>query len=87
VVARSSIPADRQLCFRRPLFTAARESANRNGFVPVTILDAQAEDLQRQRRADIGYFGEEHGDRVLRVCGKGIKVVLVPIPPRLTSNR
>ena len=25
--------------------------------------------------------GEEHGHRVLRVCGKGSKVVLVPLPP------
>lgn len=26
-------------------------------------------------------LGEEHGHRVLRVCGKGGKVVLVPLPP------
>ena len=26
-------------------------------------------------------LGEEHGHRVLRVCGKGSKVVLVPLPP------
>jgi integrase/recombinase XerD len=31
--------------------------------------------------ADIGDLGEEHGHRVLRVCGKGGKVVLVPLPP------
>ena len=31
--------------------------------------------------ADIGDLGEEHGHRVLRVCGKGSKVVLVPLPP------
>jgi integrase/recombinase XerD len=30
--------------------------------------------------ADIG-VGDEHGHRVLRVCGKGGKVVLVPLPP------
>ncbi len=31
--------------------------------------------------ADIADLGEEHGHRVLRVCGKGTKVVLVPLPP------
>jgi len=31
--------------------------------------------------ADIGDLGEEHGHRVLRVCGKDTKVVLVPLPP------
>jgi integrase/recombinase XerD len=31
--------------------------------------------------ADIADIGEEHGHRVLRVCGKGTKVVLVPLPP------
>ena len=31
--------------------------------------------------ADITDIGEEHGHRVLRVCGKGTKVVLIPLPP------
>ena len=31
--------------------------------------------------ADIADLGEEHGHRVLRVCGKGSKVVQVPLPP------
>jgi hypothetical protein len=31
--------------------------------------------------ADISDLGEEHGHRVLRVCGKGGKVVLIPLPP------
>jgi len=31
--------------------------------------------------AGIADPGEEHGHRVLRVCGKGTKVVLVPLPP------
>jgi integrase len=31
--------------------------------------------------ADIGDLGEEHGHRVLRVRGKGGKVVLIPLPP------
>ena len=31
--------------------------------------------------AGIADLGEEHGHRVLSVCGKGTKVVLVPLPP------
>ena len=31
--------------------------------------------------ADIADLGEEHGHRVLRICGKGTKIVLVPLPP------
>src|SRR4051794_837221 len=31
--------------------------------------------------ANITDLGEEHGHRVLRVTGKGTKVVLVPLPP------
>jgi hypothetical protein len=34
--------------------------------------------------ADIANLGEEHGHRVLRVCGKGTKIVLVP---RLLASR
>jgi integrase len=34
--------------------------------------------------ADIADLGEEHGHRVLRVCGKGAKVVLVPLPPAVS---
>ncbi|KZM75007.1 tyrosine-type recombinase/integrase [Nocardia terpenica] len=30
---------------------------------------------------DISDLGEEHGHRVLRVVGKGSKVVLIPLPP------
>jgi integrase/recombinase XerD len=31
--------------------------------------------------SDIDNVGEEHGHRVLRVIGKGSKIVLVPLPP------
>jgi site-specific recombinase XerD len=31
--------------------------------------------------ADITDLGEEHGHRVLRVCGKGTKVAQIPLPP------
>ena len=33
--------------------------------------------------ADIADLGEEHGHRVLRVCGKGTKIILVPLPEGL----
>src|SRR5262245_10137834 len=36
------------------------------------------DDLHRPGITDLG---EEHGHRVLRVCGKGTKVVLIPLPP------
>ena len=35
--------------------------------------------------ADIGDLGEERGHRVLRLCGKGTKVVLVPLPPAVDT--
>jgi integrase len=31
--------------------------------------------------ADVADLGEEHGHRVLRVCGKGTKIVLILLPP------
>ena len=31
--------------------------------------------------ADVTDLGEEHGHRILRVCGKSTKVVLIPLPP------
>ncbi|CNG81116.1 site-specific tyrosine recombinase XerC [Mycobacterium tuberculosis] len=31
--------------------------------------------------ADIDDLGEEHGHRVLRVVGKGTRIVLIPLPP------
>jgi site-specific recombinase XerD len=31
--------------------------------------------------ADITDLSEEHGHRVLRVCGKGTKIILIPLPP------
>ncbi len=43
------------------------------GLLGLRIFDASG--------ADITDLGEEHGHRVLRVCGTGTKVVLVPLPP------
>jgi integrase/recombinase XerD len=63
------------------LLTAARESANRNDFALVAMLGLLGLRIFEATGADIGDLGEEHGHRVLRVCGKGGKVVLVPLPP------
>jgi integrase/recombinase XerD len=63
------------------LLTAARESANDYDFALVAMLGLLGLRIFEATGADIGDLGEEHGHRILRVCGKGTKVVLVPLPP------
>ena len=63
------------------LLTAARESSNPSDFALVAILGLLGLRIFEATAADIADLGEEHGHRVLRVCGKGTKVVLVPLPP------
>jgi integrase/recombinase XerD len=63
------------------LLTAARESANDHDFALVAMLGLLGLRIFEATGADIADLGEEHGHRVLRVCGKGTKVVLVPLPP------
>ena len=63
------------------LLTAARESANPCDFALVAMLGLLGLRIFEATAADIAYLGEEHGHRVLRVCGKGTKIVLVPLPP------
>jgi site-specific recombinase XerD len=63
------------------LLTAARESANVNDFALVATLGLLGLRIFEACAADIADLGEEHGHRVLRVVGKGSKVVLVPLPP------
>ena len=63
------------------LLTAARQSANRNHFALVAMLGLLGLRICEATGADISDLGEEHGHRVLRVRGKGHKVVLVPLPP------
>src|SRR4249919_293180 len=64
------------------LLTAARESANRNDFALVAMLGLLGLRIFEAAAADIGDLGEEHGHRVLRVCGKGTKVVWSRCLPR-----
>ena len=63
------------------LLTAARESSNRCDFALVAMLGLLGLRIFEATAADIADLGEEHGHRVLRVCGKGTKVVLIPLPP------
>jgi site-specific recombinase XerD len=63
------------------LLTAARNSANRCDFALVTMLGLLGLRIFEATGSNIEDLGEEHGHRVLRVHGKGGKVVLVPLPP------
>jgi integrase len=63
------------------LLTAARDSSNPYDFALLAMLGLLGLRIFEATGADIADLGEEHGHRVLRVCGKGTKVVLVPLPP------
>ena len=63
------------------LLTAARESPHPCDFALVAMLGLLGLRIFEATGADIADLGEEHGHRVLRVCGKGTKIVLVPLPP------
>jgi site-specific recombinase XerD len=63
------------------LLTAARRSADQCDSALVATLGLLGLRIFEATGADITDLGEEHGHRVLRVCGKGTKVVLIPLPP------
>ena len=63
------------------MLTAARESSNPNDFALVAMLGLLGLRIFEATGTDVGDLGEEHGHRVLRVVGKGTRVVLVPLPP------
>jgi integrase/recombinase XerD len=63
------------------ILTAARLSTNPNDFALVAILGLLGLRIFEACGADITDLGEEHGHRVLRVTGKGAKVVPTPLPP------
>jgi len=63
------------------LLTAARQSARHCDFALVAMLGLLGLRIFEATSANIADLGEEHGHRVLRVCGKGTSVALVPLPP------
>jgi site-specific recombinase XerD len=63
------------------LLTAARQSPNRYDFALVAMPGLPGLRIFEATSTDIADLGEEHGHRVLRVCGNGTKIVLVPLPP------
>jgi integrase/recombinase XerD len=63
------------------MLTAARESTNCNDFALVAMLGLLGLRIFEAAGSNVEDLGEEHGHRVLRVVGKGTKVVLVPLPP------
>ena len=66
------------------MLTAARESTNPFDFALVCLLGLLGLRIFETVGAEIDDLGEEHGHRVLRVHGKGGKVVLVPLPPAVS---
>jgi integrase/recombinase XerD len=85
-VRRPSVPAESptlgftHLQFEA-LLTAARESPNPFDFALVAMLGLLGLRIFEATGTDIADLGEEHGHRVLHVCGKGTKIVLIPLPP------
>lgn len=63
------------------LLSAARASSNPNDFALVAMLGLLGLRIFEATGADIDDLGEEHGHRVLRVVGKGTRIVLIPLPP------
>jgi integrase/recombinase XerD len=63
------------------MLTAARLSPNLFDFALVCLLGLLGLRIFEATSLGIADLGEEHGHRVLRVVGKGHKIVLVPMPP------
>src|SRR5215472_10748941 len=63
------------------LLTAARDSSNPCDFALVAMLGLLGLRIFEATGADISDLCDEHGHRVPRVCGKGTKIVLIPLPP------
>jgi integrase/recombinase XerD len=63
------------------MLTASRESANPPDFALVAMLGLLGLRIFEATSANVADLGEEHGHRVLRVCGTGTNVVVIPLPP------
>jgi integrase len=66
------------------MLVAARQSAHASDFALVCFLGLLGLRIFEACGADIADLGEEHGHRVLRVVGKGGRIVLVPLPPAVS---
>jgi integrase/recombinase XerD len=66
------------------LLTTGRTSTNRCDFALVAMLGLLGLRIFEAIATNIDDLGEEHSHRVLRVNGKGGKVVLVPLPPAVS---
>jgi integrase/recombinase XerD len=66
------------------LLSAARSSSNPFDFALVCLLGLLGLRIFEATGSNLDDLGEEHGHRVLRVRGKGSKVVLVPLPPAVS---
>lgn len=80
VPAQSPTPGLSHLQFEAML-AAARDSSNRFAFALVCLLGLLGLRIFEATSLDVTDLGEEHGHRVLRVVGKGHKIVLIPMPP------
>lgn len=65
------------------MLTAARLSSNDNDFALVCLLGLLGLRIFEATSPDVSDLGKEHAHRVLRVVGKGHKIVLVPMPPAI----
>lgn len=68
------------------LLTASRTSNSRCDFALVCLLGLLGLRIFEACALDIADLGEEPGHRVLRVVGKGDKVVLIPLPPPVARS-
>jgi integrase/recombinase XerD len=81
-VRRPAAPAESPtLGFTHLQFEALRQSPSSCDFALLAMLGLLGLRIFEATGADIGDLGEEHGHRVLRVCSKGTKIVVVPLPP------
>jgi integrase/recombinase XerD len=74
-------PSGSRTCSSRPCSPLPATPLTGNDFALVAMLGLLGLRIFEATGSDIGDLGEEHGHRVLRVCGKGGKIVLVPLPP------
>jgi integrase/recombinase XerD len=80
-VRRPAVSAESPTLGFEALLTAACQSPHPCDFALVAMLGLLGLRIFEATSATIADLGEEHGHRVLRACGKGTKVVPVPLPP------